>query len=138
METDNSILRAANLPPQHRKPARSTAGHNSGGLRRGAMRVVDVRCLRRRGDGYQYQRHAGRGNTHVSAMSSSISELRLDCEKAADTIAKSHVEAWAGWIEYILQCLDRDAANTGRSNSYVRGLETLRNDIAVRIQTGKW
>ena len=71
-------------------------------------------------------------------MRPSLSELRLDCEKAADTIAKSHAEAWAGWIEYILQCLDRDAANAGRSNSYVRGLETLRNDITGRIQTGKW
>ena len=71
-------------------------------------------------------------------MSVSIAELRLDCEQAADTIAKSHAEAWAGWIEYILQELDAEAARTERSISYVHGLEMLRNDITVRIQTGKW
>ena len=47
-------------------------------------------------------------------------------------------EDWAGWITYLLEALQEQAERDFKRTKYETMLETLRDDLTVRMDGGKW
>lgn len=52
--------------------------------------------------------------------------------------AESSPEDWASWITYLLESLQEQAEKDIKSTDYETMLVTLRDDLTIRIDGGRW
>ena len=62
------------------------------------------------------------------------SEIQSHLEQTAITMANLPPAQWSGWIVYLLEALDGKAS----SADYQAALETILDDIATRLNEGRW
>ena len=62
------------------------------------------------------------------------SEIQIQLEQVASSIATLPPAQWPGWIVYLLEALDGKASNT----EYQATLETIRSGITTRLNEGRW
>lgn len=67
-----------------------------------------------------------------------MEDVKAKCDDVVRSITDLPIEAWAGWIAYILESLDNEATIAGRRSAFENVLLDLDMALDLRFEDGAW